>query len=100
MTLEETIAAVLDERLAPLRRDLDRVAGALEALRSAMPPTLIPLKQAAERMHVSVKTARRRVDAGEWPHRRDGKKVLVDVSALRTMTAGEIASKARRARGI
>ena len=47
MTLEETLAVILDQRLAPLRRDLERVAGALEALRSAMPPMVVPLRQAA-----------------------------------------------------
>jgi hypothetical protein len=96
MTLEETLAAILDQRLAPLRRDLDRVAGALEALRSAMPPALVPLKQAAALMHVSEKTARRRVDAGEWPARRDGKKILVDVSSLRPMTEEEVEVAARK----
>jgi len=49
-------------------------------------------------MHVSVRTARRRVDSGEWPSRRDGKKILVDVSALRPMTNEAVALEARRAR--
>ncbi len=97
MTLEETIAAILDQRLAPLRVDLQRVAGALEALRSALPPALVPLKEAAKRMHVSEKTARRRVRAGEWPARRDGKLVLVDLAALRPLTEEEVFSAARRA---
>ncbi len=97
MTLEETIAAILDQRLGPLRLDLQRVAGALEALRSALPPALVPLKEAARRMHVSEKTARRRVRAGEWPARRDGNRVLVDLAALRPLTEEEVARAARLA---
>ena len=98
MTLEETLAVILDQRLAPLRRDLERVAGALEALRSAMPPMVVPLRQAAAVMHVSVKTARRRVDAGEWPSRRDGKRILVDLTALRPMGEEKVAALAMVAR--
>jgi hypothetical protein len=98
MTLEETLATILDQRLAPLRRDLERVTGALNALRSALPPTLVPLAQAAAAMHVSVKTARRRVDAGEWPSRRDGKRILVDLTALHPMAEQKIAELATSAR--
>ena len=98
MTLEETLAAILDQRLAPLRRDLDRVASALEALRSALPPALVPLKQAAAVMHVSVKTARRRVDAREWPSRRDGKRILVDLAALQPISEEKVAELAIVAR--
>lgn len=101
MTLEETLAAVLDQRLAPIRRDLEGVTRALEALRAAVPPTLVPVKEAAKRMAVSEKTARRRIQAGEWPTRQDGdgRKLLVDLSALRPRSEEEIASLARRALG-
>lgn len=97
MTLEETLAAILDQHLAPVRRDLERVGRELEALRAALPPALVPLKEAAKRMGVSVKTARRRVDSGEWPARQDGdgKRILVDLGALRPMSEEKIARLAR-----
>ncbi len=84
--------------MAPLRLGLERVAGALDALCSALPPALVPLKEAARRMYVSEKTARRRVKAGEWPARQDGKKILVDVSALRPLTVEKVAKLAIAAR--
>jgi len=67
-------------------------------MRQALPPALVPLKDAARRMGVSEKTARRRVRAGEWPARRDGRKVLVDLSALRPMTEDEVARAAAELR--
>ena len=67
-------------------------------MRQALPPALLPLKEAARRMGVSEKTARRRVRAGEWPARRDGRKVLVDLSALRPMTDDEVARAAAQLR--
>ena len=97
-SLEDTLGALLSSRLVPLRSDLQRVAAELAAMRQALPPALLPLKEAARRMGVSEKTARRRVRAGEWPARRDGRKVLVDLSALRPMTEDEVARAAAELR--
>jgi hypothetical protein len=47
---------------------------------------------------VSYATARRRVDAREWPARRDGGRILVDLGALRPFTDENLARLARRAR--
>lgn len=97
-SLEDTLGALLSSRLVPLRSDLQRVTAELAAVRQAFPPALVPLKDAARRMGVSEKTARRRVRAGEWPARRDGRKVLVDLSALRPMTEDEVARAAAQLR--
>jgi excisionase family DNA binding protein len=99
-TLEDTLGTLLDARLAPLRSDLERVSAELAAVRRALPPLLLPLKEAAKHMHVSEKTARRRVRSGEWPARRDGRKLLVDLSALRPMNDAEIAEAAHRLRAL
>lgn len=99
-TLEETLGILLDARLAPLRSDLERVTSELAAVRRAMPPLFVALKEAARRMNVSEKTARRRVKSGEWPARRDGRKILVDLSALRPMDDEEVAQAALRLRMI
>lgn len=95
--LEDTLG-LLSTRLVPLRSDLERVAAELAAMRQALPPALLPLKEAARRMGVSEKTARRRVQAGEWPARRDGRKVLVDLSALRPLSEEEVARAAAELR--
>jgi len=57
-SLEDTLGALLSSRLVPLRSDLQRVTAELAAMRQALPPALLPLKDAARRMGVSEKTAR------------------------------------------
>src|SRR3989442_835104 len=83
MSFKDTIAAVLDGRLAPLRLELQRLAAEVSDLRQALPPLLVSVPLAAERLGVSLSTARRRVRDGEWPVRRDGRRVLVDLGTLR-----------------
>jgi len=100
VSLEDTLAALLDARLAPLRADLERVTAELAAVRRALPSQFVPLKEAAARMGVSEKTGYRRFDSGEWPGRRDGRKVLIDLSALRPMTHDEVARTAQKLRAL
>ena len=99
-SFEDTIGALLDARLAPLRSDLERVTTELAAVRRALPPMLVSLKEAARRMGVSVKTATRRCQSGDWPSRRDGGRVLVDLSGLRPKTGEEIARAAFNLRAL
>ncbi len=99
-SLEDTLGAMLDARLAPLRSDLERVTAELSAVRRALPPQLVPLAQAAKAMGCSVRTARRRVKSGEWPSRRDGGRLLVDLSGLHAITDDEIAATARKLRAL
>jgi hypothetical protein len=100
VTLEDSLGALLDAKLAPLRSDLDRVTAELSAVRRALPPQLVSLKRAAEVMHCSTKTAGRRVKSGEWPSRRDGGRVLVDLSALRPVSDEEVARVAFKMRAL
>jgi hypothetical protein len=100
VSFEETLAAVLDARLAPLQAELARVAAELAKVRAALPSQLVKLGAAARLMGVSVKTARRRCDAGEWPSRKDGRNVLVDMSALKPLSIEDVARKARHLRAV
>jgi hypothetical protein len=101
VSLEETLAALFDAKVAPILAELQHVNAELAALRRALPPQLVSLKEAARLMgNISLKTASRRVHSGEWPSRKDGRKVLVDVSALRPMTNEEVAQTARKLRAI
>jgi hypothetical protein len=98
VSFDETLGALLDAHLAPVRLEIARLTAQVTELRRTLPPMLVPLKEAARRMGVSYATARRRVDASEWPVRRDGGRILVDLGALRPMSAEEVALLARRAR--
>ena len=98
MSFDETLCALLEAQLAPVRADLHRLAAEVLELRRSLPPMLVPLREAARRMGVSYATARRRVDAREWPARRDGHRILVDLGALRPMSDEEVEQMARRAR--
>ena len=98
--LADEIKAAVADGLAPLRADLQRMTAEFAALKQAVPPSLVPLKEAAKRMGVSTKTAARRVRAGDWPSRRDGGRVLVDLSGLRAKTGEEIAREAFNLRAL
>lgn len=98
MSLEETLGALLDARLAPLRSDLERVSSEVASLRRALPPMLVSVAVAAQRLGVSLATARRRVKAGEWPVRRDGRRVLVDMGAMGAKSKEELSELSRSLR--
>jgi excisionase family DNA binding protein len=82
MTIEETIAAVIEAKLAPLESELRRMSAEVEALRRALPPQLVTLPEAARHLSVSVATVRRRVKDGSIPSRRIGRSVRVDLGGL------------------
>lgn len=98
MSFEDTIAALLDGRLAPLRQELQQLAGEVRDLRQALPPMLVSVSAAAQRLGVSLATARRRVRNGAWPVRRDGRRVLVDLAALHAMSNEELSDLSRSLR--
>ena len=99
MSFDETLGALLDAHLAPLRGELERLAAEVTELRRTLPPMLVPLREAARRLGVSYATARRRVNAREWPARRDGGRILIDLGALRPLSDEEVTRIAYRARG-
>lgn len=90
MTFEDHIAALLDAKLAPLRGDVVRLTDELRRLRRSLPPQLATLKQTAELFGISVSTVKRRVASGAWPSRRDGGRILVDLSAMNIPTDEEV----------
>jgi hypothetical protein len=98
MSLDTTLGALLEAHLAPVRSELERLSAEVVELRRTLPPMLVLLREAARRMGVSYATARRRVDAHEWPARRDGGRILADLGALRPFTDENLARLARRAR--
>lgn len=100
MTLEESITDAVAAAVAPLRAQIERMTDELRAVREAMPLQLVPLKEAARRMSVSEKTAGRRFAKGEWPGRREGRKILIDLSQLRPLSDEEVARKAFRLRAV
>ncbi len=99
MSLDTTLGALLEAHLAPVRSELERLAAEVVELRRTLPPMLVPLREAARRLGVSYATARRRAAAGDWPVRRDGGRILVDLGALRPLTVEDLARMARRAQG-
>jgi len=98
--IDETLTGMLNACLAPVHEGMRRISSELEALRRALPPSLLPLREAAKRMGVSYATARRRAKNGEWPTRRDGGRLLVDVGALHPTSEDDLAQAAREARGL
>lgn len=80
MTIEETISSVIAARIQPLVEELRRVSGELTALRRALPPQLMSMREAAAQLGVSLSTVRRQVKSGELPCRRIGRAVRVDLS--------------------
>ena len=52
-SFEETLGALLDAKLAPLRADVRALAQAIESLRRTLPPVLVPLQEAARMLGLS-----------------------------------------------
>lgn len=88
--VEQLLADAVRSALQPLRDEVARLTAAVERVEAQLPPQLVPLAEAAERMGVSVATARRRVRDGSWPSRRDGARLLVDLAQLRPLSKGEV----------
>jgi excisionase family DNA binding protein len=97
-TLEDAIGTALTAGIAPLAAELRKLRAEVVALRRALPPQFASVEDAAERLGVSLSTARRRVRVGEWPTRRDGRRVLVDLSALHGMTEDDLANQVHEIR--
>lgn len=86
MTLEETIAALLEAKLAPLVESNRRLAAEVERLRESLPAQLVTQAEAAKRLGLSVSTVKRRVRDGTLPVRRFGGSVRVDLMAAQRGT--------------
>ncbi len=98
MTVEESIRAAIAAELIPLHAEIARLVAQVEAMRNAIPPTLVPVREAAQALGVSEITIRRRISAGRIPIVRIGRSVRVDLAGLRAPTDTEVALLAHRAR--
>jgi len=97
-SFEETLGALLDAKLGPLRADVRALSLAIESMRRTLPPVLVPLREAAQMLGLSESTIRRQIRDHMFPIRRIGRSVRVDMSALRPLTDQEVEREAYRAR--
>jgi excisionase family DNA binding protein len=81
MSFEETLAQLLETKLAPLVAENRRIATELEQLRRALPSQLVPVREAARVLGVHEDTIRRRIADGTIPSRKVGKSIRVDLTA-------------------
>lgn len=102
-TTQDFSAAVSDllrmpSELAALRAEVAELRAELTAVRRALPPALVSVTVAAERLGVSVVTVRRMVKKGELPSVRVGGSIRVDLAALRPPSESDVAKLAWSAR--
>jgi excisionase family DNA binding protein len=90
VTVEESIRVAVAAEMAPLRTEISRLSAQVEAMRRAIPPALVPVREAAQALGVSEATVRRRIRDGDMPTVRVGRSVRVDLGALRSAGAGEV----------
>lgn len=94
------LAALADSPrlLGAVTQRLDDLGAKIDAIARRLPPALASAAEAARQMGVSVPTVRRRIRSGELPVVRRGGRVLVDLGAITTPNADQIAARARLAR--
>jgi hypothetical protein len=85
--------------LAPVLEELRAVRAELAEVRASLPPRMISLAAAAERMGVDPRTVVAMGERGEIVTRKAGRRVLIDAASLRPVDAATVAELAREARG-
>lgn len=100
MTIEDALASVLEAKLAPMRAEVVRLTGEIEALRRSLPAQLVTIAEAATLLGLSVYTVRRRLRDGSLPAKRLGRSVRVDLSAMNRAPESEILRMAQVARRV
>jgi excisionase family DNA binding protein len=88
------LAAVAETpaRLSRIEQQNAHILKLLESLRSALPPTLVDIATAAERLDVSQATIRRRVADGSLPSVRVGRALRIDLGRVRAIDVDDVAS--------
>jgi excisionase family DNA binding protein len=95
VSLDESLAAVVTEAMAPLVSELRELRAAVETLR---PPQFISVDEAAKRLDVSTQTITAMCKRGELVHRRAGRRVLVSAESIRPTDPATVARLSREAR--
>jgi excisionase family DNA binding protein len=98
--IEDAIRAAVAAAIAPLTAEIRGLRSEVEALRSAVPPSLVNIEQAAEKLGVSTQTVWRWCKRGEIKATRVGHRWMIDLTSLRARDADDIAAAARGARSI
>ena len=97
--IEDAIGAAVAAQVGPLAAEVRLLAREVAELRRALPAPLGSIEQAAQLTGVSERTLRRKIKSREIPSRKIGRRVLIDLAALRPMTEDEVVAAARAARG-
>ena len=98
MTIDAAITEAVALALAPVLEELRAVRAELAEVRASLPPRMISLADAAERMGVDPRTIVSMGERGDIVTRRAGRRVLVDAASLRGPDPVKIAELARSAR--
>jgi excisionase family DNA binding protein len=85
------------ELVISLQGQVETLTAAVRTLARQIPPPLVSVHEAAERLGVSVNTIRRRVKSGEIPCTRIGKVLRIDLSKVRVLDQEEVEEMAQRA---
>ena len=95
-----SLAAMAEDprALDALRAEVVSLRAEVAALRGALPPALLSPEQAAQHLGLSCSTIRRRIKDGSLPCRRVGRRILVDLGALRPAPEAEVVRLAHEAR--
>lgn len=91
----------LPTKFESLTREVASLRAEVSTMRSALPPLLLPIPDAADALGISVSTLRRRIRLGEVPVNHFGRTVRVDLAAFRPSSEAEVvrlADAARRTR--
>jgi excisionase family DNA binding protein len=98
--IEEAIRAAVVAAIAPLTEEIRQLRSEVEALRTAVPPSLVNIEQAAAKLGVSTQTVWRWCKRGEIKSTRVGHRWMIDLANLRARDADDVAAAARVARSI
>ena len=81
-----------------LQERVELLTVAIRSLERHLPAPLVSVQNAAERLGVSVNTARRRVKSGDIPCTRFGKALRIDLTKVRALDRSEVNELADQAR--
>lgn len=94
---EEEKMSRTGELVISLQGQVETLTAVVKTLARQIPPPLVSVHEAAERLGVSVNTVRRRVKTGEIPCTRIGKVLRIDLSKVRVLDQDEVEEMAQRA---